>query len=319
MIVTVTPNPAVDQTLWVSRLVPGSGHRARESQFDPAGKGINVSRMVHRLGWPTIAFGFGAGETGLLIEHKLAAERVPFHFVHVAGTTRVNVNVVEDTTGQTTVFYGVGPTVAPVDATDLRGLMEFWLQAGRVLVLAGSLPPGLPHDSYAEWTRFAHARGAKVIVDADGDVLSTAISACPDVIKPNVAEAEVLLKRSLRTEAEIVDAARELEGRGIGAVVISRGAEGLVCASRGRTWRVLPPQVERKSTIGSGDSLVAGIAVALARGEDAVAGLALGTAAGAATAMTAGTALGLASEIDELLPRVRVEPIADPEQPLLEA
>lgn len=318
MIITLTANPAVDQTMWIDRLVRGAGHRARESQLDPAGKGINASRMVHRLGSPTIAFGFLAGETGDLIERALASERVPYHFMRVPGTTRINVNVLDDETGATTVFYGKGPKVTLADVSELTGLLGFWLQAGRVLVLAGSLPPGVPHDVYAEWTHLAHARGAKVIVDADGDVFSTAIAAEPDVIKPNIPEAEMLLGRKLAGLESILDAARELEGRGVGAVVISMGAEGLVCAARGRTWRVTPPRVERRSTIGSGDSLVAGIAVALARGDDISAGLRLGTAAGAATAMTPGTMLGMASQVAMLEPGVTVEPIGDRDAELIQ-
>lgn len=105
----------------------------------------------------------------------------------------------------------------------------------------------------------------------------------------------------------MVQGARELAQRGIAIVVISMGADGAVCVQGGKVWRAIPPKVERKSTVGSGDSLVAGLAVALARGEPIVEGLQLGTAAGAATAMTPGTALGTAADIQALLPRVQIE------------
>ena len=120
---------------------------------------------------------------------------------------------------------------------------------------------------------------------------------------------ESLLGRPLRDQAAVVEGARELVARGIPTVVISLGAQGAICASSQGVWKATPPEVESRSTVGSGDSLVAGIAVALARGEDIVEGLRLGTAAGAATAMTPGTALDTEEEILALLPSVSVEPV----------
>src|SRR5262245_15447990 len=110
MILTLTANPVVDETLTVDALVPGTIHRPGAAHLDPAGKGINVSRMAHRLGWPTIAFGFLAGETGDTVERALELEGVQYHFVRVAGHTRINVTVVEGS-GRATSFCAPGPTV----------------------------------------------------------------------------------------------------------------------------------------------------------------------------------------------------------------
>lgn len=307
MIITVTANPAVDQTVFVQRLQIGDVNRFKTSQLDPAGKGINVSRVVHRLGWPTIAFGFLAGEIGLIAQHALDAEGVQHHFVQVPGQTRINITAVAEADGTATSFYGPGPAVAPEYIDTLLGMIEFWLPAGRVLVLAGSLPPGAPPELHAGYIRLAAEKGVKTILDADGEPFRLGIEARPYLIKPNVQEAERLLGRSLPNLRAVVDGARELAARGIAVVVISMGAEGVVCAEGDRVWRAIPPKVERRSTVGSGDSLVAGLAVALARGEAIEEGLRLGTAAGAATAMTPGTALGTAEEIRALLPQVRIE------------
>lgn len=309
MIITVTPNPAVDQTLFVDRLDVSDVNRFHTSQLDPAGKGINVSRIVHRLGWPTIAFGFLAGEIGLIAEHALNAEGVQHHFVQVPGQTRLNITAVGEVDGKAMSFYGPGPAVAPEYLDTLHGMIEFWLPAGRVLVLAGSLPPGAPTELHAGYIRLATEKGVKAILDADGEPFRLGIEAMPYLIKPNVQEAERLLGRSLPDLAAVVDAARELSAGGIAVVVISMGAEGVVCAEGDRVWRAIPPKVQRRSTVGSGDSLVAGLAVALARGEPIEDGLRLGTAAGAATAMTPGTALGTAEEIRSLLPQVRIEAV----------
>jgi 1-phosphofructokinase family hexose kinase len=189
-------------------------------------------------------------------------------------------------------------------------LVRFWLQAGRVLVLAGSLPSGAPADIYAQLTRIARQRGAKVFLDADGEPLRLGLAAGPSIIKPNVEEAERVLDRPLPDEAAILAGARELVGRGVETVIVSMGGRGAVCAQRARAWRIHPPEVKRLSTVGSGDAMVAGIAVALARGDDLAGALALGTAAGAATAMSEGTALGSADDVAALLPQVRIEEMA---------
>ncbi len=307
MIITLTPNPAVDQTVWVERLNVGAQNRYRDPELDPAGKGINVSRMAHRLGWPTIAFGFLAGETGLLVQKALDNEGIPYHFEHVPGQTRINVVLVEDATGAQTGLFGPGPLVGREHLARLEQLLAFWLPSGRVLVLAGSLPPGVPQDAYAGLIRLAHARGVRTILDTSGAALRLGVEACPYLIKPNVAEAEELLGRPLPDLPAVVQGARELAGRGCAAVVISLGAEGAVCVQGERAWWAVPPPVERRSHVGAGDSLVAGLAVALARGEDVVAGLRLGVAAGAASVMTLGTSLGRAEDVAALLPRVRVE------------
>ncbi len=306
MIITLTPNPSVDQTVWVDRLEIGTVNRFRSPQLDPAGKGINVSRVADRLGWPTIAFGFLAGEIGLIAQNALDDEGVQHHFVNVPGQTRLNVTVVDETSRESTSLYGPGPTVDQERLAKLDDLLQFWLQAGRVLVLAGSLPPGLPDNTYATYIRLARSKQVKPILDTDDEPFRFGVEAKPYLIKPNVAEAERLLRRSLPDLNAVVDGATELVQTGISVVVVSMGAQGAVCAQGNRVWQAIPPKVERLSTVGSGDSLVAGLAVAIARGDDIVEGLRLGTAAGAATAMTPGTALGTAEMVAALLPQVQI-------------
>lgn len=305
MIITVTPNPALDQTMLVEEFTPGVVNRAGETHLDPAGKGINASRIAHRLGWPTIAFGFLSGETGRIVEDALDREGVQHHFVRVPGRTRVNVTVVAEDSDATSV-YGPGPEVETEALGALTDLLDFWLQAGRVLVLAGSLPPGVPTDWYGDRIRRASERAVTTILDAHGEALRAGLDAHPDLIKPNVAEAEELLNRPLHDRAAILEAARELGSRTNGTVVVSMGAQGAVCVRRDEAWEITPPRVEPRSTVGSGDSFVAGLAVALARGDEMEAGLRLGTAAGAATAASSGTSLGTAEAVTELLPVVRV-------------
>lgn len=309
MILTLTLNPAVDQTLWVERFVPGTVHRPTESQLDAAGKGVNVSRMAHRLGAPTIAFGFLGGETGHIVESLLDEERVQHHFVAVPGRTRIDVTIIDRASGEASSFFDAGPRVTSDRLRILEEMLEIWLGAARVLVLAGSLPPGADPSIYSRLVHRAHEHGVDTIVDADGEPLRDACSAAPTVIKPNRSEAERLLGRTIRDEAEAVAAARELSRRG--AVVLSLGRQGAIVARRTEAWFVTPPPVPTRSTVGSGDSLVAGIAVALDRGEDLLTGVRLGTAAGAATAASPGTALGTAEETRRLFPQVRMRVAPD--------
>ncbi len=309
MILTVTLNPAVDQTIFVDRLELGDVNRFADSQLDPAGKGINVSRMVDRLGWPTVAFGFLGGEVGRIVVQALDAEGVPHHFAPIPGQTRLNVTIVDAASGESTSFYGPGPAIDGGAHARLDGLIELWLQASRVLVLAGSQPPGCPEDVYATYIGMAKARGAMAILDADGDAFRQGLAAGPALVKPNREEAERLLGRALPDIASVVAGARDMLEWGAGTVVVSLGAEGAVLVDGRGAWRAISPPVVRRSTVGSGDSMVAGLAVALARGDDLVEGLRLGAAAGAATAATPGTSLATAAEVAALVPGVRIEPV----------
>jgi 1-phosphofructokinase family hexose kinase len=310
MIVTLTLNPAVDKTVFVPALRLGQVNRIARSQIDPGGKGINVSRVVHRLGRPTVAFGFLAGNLGAIVTRALDEEGVAHRFVWVEGETRLDVVVVDEERGLSTNLYDRGPTVAGTDLDRLLEDVGRWMRSARVLVAAGSVPPGVPRDVYAGLLREASDAGVQTILDADGDTLRAGLAGRPTLIKPNVREAEALLGRRLPDLATVVAGARELVARGPRIVVLSMAAEGSICATADRVLQAIPPAVERRSTVGSGDSLVAGLAIALAEGQDLVDGLRLGTAAGAATAATRGTELGAAPDIERLAGEVTIRELA---------
>lgn len=312
---TLTLNPAVDKTIRLPRLTPGTVNRVQESLLDPGGKGINVSRIVDRLGWPTIAFGFLAGEIGEIIARALEKEGVQSHFIRVPGQTRLNVTIFEEETSRGTSFYDRGPEVGFEALNRLGDDIRPWLCVHPVLVLAGSLPPGVPEDVYADFIALGHSAGVKAILDTTGEPLRLGLRARPYLVKPNLEEAEQLVGRPLHDLGAIIQAAREIRSMGAEVVVISLGPEGAICLEDNRVWRAIPPPIDRRSTVGSGDSLVAGLAISIARGESIVEGLRLGTAAGAATAMVPGTALGGPADIARLLPQVRLEELVPPARP----
>ncbi len=310
MIVSFTPNPAVDKTLLVRGLRHGAQNRADESHVDPGGKGINVSRMAHRLGAPTVALAALGGHVGRMLARALHDEAVPAHFVWTREETRLNVIVVDPTSGESTRVWDRGPHVDAAESAELLALTRRWCAGASVFVAGGTLSPGMPQDLHATALAEAAKLGARTILDADGDAFRRGLAGRPFLVKPNVREAETILGRALHGEAEIAAAGRELLERGPEAVVISMGAAGALLVQRDRVVRVVPPAVEFRSAVGSGDSLVAGLAVAMARGDDLVEGMRLGSAAGAATAAAVGTHLGDRADVERLLPLVRVEDVA---------
>ena len=311
VITTVTLNPAIDEAVSIDVFNLGDRNRCELANLDPGGKGINASRVIQRLGRSTIALGFIGGVTGQLLRTRLDEEHVMHAFDHVADATRINVMIYESSNKRRTRLYLQGPHV---DATRLASLRTRLRQvpAGGLVVFGGSLPPGIPDEIYHDLVVELRARGVRSIIDTSGSPLEKALSARPLLIKPNVEETEEILGRKLRNDADVFSAAVELRARGAENVVISQGADGAIGLGVGGAWKAIAPSVTARSTVGAGDSMVAGLAIAFNEGSGLREGLRLGSAAGAATAMVAGTQLCEAAEVSALMERVRIEsaPIA---------
>ncbi len=315
MIVTVTLNPCVDRTLFVEGLRVHDTNRVTQTEIDAGGKGLNLSRVATRLGAKTVALGFLGGEAGDYVRLRLVQEGVPERCTPIAAQTRTNVSI-ESGDGPPTTLNEPGPSILPAEFEALRAELTAQAEAGEWVVFAGSVPPSLPRTVIADLARCAHEAGCRVMVDADGEVMQHALGECLDFIKPNRSEAERLLGRSLPEIGDVAAAAQELhqrlvaQGSDLGLVVISLGADGAVMTSPRGTWHGLPIPVEARSTIGSGDSMVAGILTALTSGLSESEALRYGLAAGAATAMTSGSDIGQRADFDALLPQARVQPLS---------
>ena len=307
MILSFTPNPALDLTLAVPDLVIGRVNRTEESHLDPGGKGINVSRVVHRLGGETVAVCVLGGHVGKLAERALREEGVPTEIVWIRAETRLNVILQDRSTSEGTRVYDRGPAAGGSCVRRIDETLDRLLPGASVFVSSGSLLPGLPDDLHERLLRQARDVGTKTIVDAGGEVLLRALTAGPDLVKPNAREAGEILGRTLDTEEKVVDAAHELRRLGAGTAVVSRGEHGAIMASPEGTFRAVPPPVTLRSAVGSGDSMVAALALALAHGQPLEEGLRIASAAGAATAASLGTGLAEAEEIRELVDDVVVE------------
>lgn len=301
MILTVTPNPALDYTIRVDSFEIGRRAKYRDPSIDASGKGINVSRMVRRLGEPTLAVGFSAGATGELLRQGLDREGVAHDFIPVTGLTRINVTLLTGEEGSATHLHGPGAAVSPEDLRLFGERVAARLSGARILVLAGSLPPGMAAGEVADLVRRARRQGVRSIVDMEGAPLAAAIEAGADLVKPNLLEAGDYLGRPLSSVEDAAAAAREIIARGSGAAVVTMRVDGAVAASPDGTWHARPPREEVVRAIGAGDSFAAGLAVGLSRGSDLKEALRAAAAAGAATALHAGTGLGTAEEAARLL------------------
>jgi 1-phosphofructokinase len=288
----------------ISNFVVGQTNRGEVERTDPGGKGINVAKAVKQLGCPVLALGFLAGYGGRFISNALVELGILFDFLDVPGETRVNLKIKDPVHGSETEINQAGFHVTAERLEELEKKIE--MHAGRctVMVFSGSLPPGASSDTYARFIAIARKAGAATILDTSGTALSCGLSACPDLVKPNLSEAEELLRIPLPGEAQRICAARQFLARGAGAVVLSMGREGALAANADGCWRMFPPAIQALSSIGAGDAMVAALACAILKRMPFIEALRLATAASAATAAAEGSSVADLSAIDSLQSQV---------------
>ncbi|MEA5358078.1 1-phosphofructokinase family hexose kinase [Amycolatopsis sp., V23-08] len=253
MIVTVTPNTALDVTYTVDGLAPDGVHRVREVRSRAGGKGINVARVLHALGADVVAIATAGGPTGAAVTAELGAAGVAADWVPIAGETRRTTTVLGDD-GSVTLLNEPGPELSDEEWTALAGAVR--RHEPDVLVCSGSLPPGAPPGGYASLL------GGTSILDTSGAALLAGLAARPAVVKPNAEE--------LREVTGLDDpeaAARELVKAGAGAVVVSLGPDGLLAVTGSGAWHAAPSTVLRGNSTGAGDAVVAALALGLSHRE----------------------------------------------------
>ncbi len=302
-IAVLTLNPAVDMTYEIDRLLPDQKVHARATRRDPGGNGINVARGLKRLGVPAHCFCVLGGEIGNLLERLLRGQIDTLTFERVAGETRINGTAIEHHSGAQYEISGLGPAIPA--AQQERLLQSFVAGAGRGYgVLTGSLQPDLPRNLYARLVEQLHASGGRAVVDAKGDLLRQAVAARPFLIKPNHYELEELAGRPIDGLEAVAEAARALQRQGVGRVCVSLGAQGVVFTDADNSYHATSPHVTVRSTVGAGDSLLAGLVAGLQRGHDVADTLRLAVACGAGTVRHPGTELFDPQELPALRERV---------------
>jgi 6-phosphofructokinase 2 len=307
MIATVTLNPSLDRTVTVEELVMDEANRWTSLRRDPGGKGINVSRVIHELGGETVAYGFIGGIDGETLKHLLQQQAVPFDFTPIKGEIRSNFIIADLATYHQTRIDAPGPHIMRHELQKLVQKVKHISPKPDFLVFAGSVPPAVPADIYRQLIEAAKNNGIKTVLDSDNKWLKEGIKAKPNVIKPNVHEAEELLGKHLRSEAAIVKALKLLVDRGIEVAVISRGKDGLIAANGEMVLKAIPPQVEVRSTVGAGDSTIAGLVLKLNEGLAIDEACRWAVAAGTAATLTPGTELCRREDVERLLSKVKIK------------
>jgi 1-phosphofructokinase len=309
VIITVTLNPAVDQTLALEQLIIGDTNRVRESRIDPGGKGINVARVLRELGRESMAAGLAPGSLGRFVEHSLLEQGILCDFVHTRGQTRTNLTVVDDTTHESTLLSYRGPEIDPRHLNTLEQRLRRYLSPADWLVVAGSIPPPIGPEIYPRLLALAHQMGAHTVLDADAEALAAGLTGRPEIVKSNHREAERLLDCELETDSSVLVAADRMRELGAETAIVTASGRGAVAVSEKAAWWSWPPETDVVSPTGAGDALLAGLLYKLEEGGNMEEALRWGTATGAAACLTSGTQLCHREDVLRLLPGVRVERI----------
>ena len=271
MILVVALNPALDVTHQVPGVDWAGVNRPTVTRAQAGGKGLNVARTLRAIGAEVQVIGLAGGVTGEEVTSALGELGVPAAFTRIRGETRRTFAVVDTVRGDAALFNEPGPPVASDEYAAFRGAYERTLVGCTAVVLSGSLPPGLPPDTYAELGAMAAAAGVPAVLDAHGEALLRGAAAGPAIVKPNLAELETLTGRRMSTangvdKAAVVLAARELRTAGPQAVVVTLGADGLWAVTADGSWQAVPPAEVRGNPTGAGDAVAAGLVHGLVLG-----------------------------------------------------
>lgn len=305
MIYTLTLNPALDRTIHVDNLSCDIANRIVEEFRFPGGKGIGVSKVLTALGTPNVALGFVGGFRGDELEALLIGEGVHCSFIRIAGDTRSNIVVRQHTSDCQMLLNSKGPEVEPSAIMSLLRQLRT-LPNPEFLTIGGSLPPNIKPAIYRKCIEIGREIGCRVLLDADGEALTGGIRGRPFAIKPNVHELSTLVGRPLKSVPDVLAASEEPLEAGVEVVVTSMGPDGIVLSTRDEAVHAVPPRVEVVNTIGAGDSAVAGFIHALSNGLPYEEAVRWAVAAGTATTLHEGTALGQREDIERLIEEVRV-------------
>ncbi len=301
----VALNPCIDKTVEIDAFTYGGMNRIRFSRADGSGKGVNVALCARALGFEAACTGF-LGEDNGLIETRLQNAGVDFRFARTKGAVRTNLKLFDRSTQRITEINESGVSPEKEQLRELEGLVEEYAHVSSVLVFTGSLPPGMPEDTYAHLMEIASPY-CDCVLDAEGEKLRLGLPLRPLLVKPNSYELEMLAGRPLGGLGEIRAAAEELLKAGARMVAVSMGSDGAMLVSGDEAWYAPCVPVTVRSTVGAGDSMVVGLLCGILQGAPLSETLRMGAAAGTAAVVTEGTELFDRKGFDEMLPRVRVE------------
>jgi 1-phosphofructokinase/tagatose 6-phosphate kinase len=315
VILTVTLNAAIDRTVAVPNFRLGRRHRAVESRTVAGGKGINVARALTLLGRPVIAGGFVGGPTGARVLEQLRDESVLTDFIGIAAETRINLAVIDPTSGEQTEINERGPAVSPEEVKRLFDRIAYLASGAKLCVLAGSVPPGAGDDLYARLVADLGRRGVPVVLDAEGEAMLEGIRAGASMVTPNEREAEELVGQEFADKADLSQGLLELVRLGASEAAITR-PDGCVAAvgenASRRLLEVHTEPLDPVSTVGSGDAFLAGYVAARYDERSPEDCLAYGVACGAESTQHFGAGTVDRNQVERLLGEVSVHDLEVP-------
>ena len=309
MIITVTLNAAIDKSLSVPNFRLGRRHRTVEQRTMAGGKGVNIARALKALGQPVIATGMAGGATGTHIVEQLTEESILNDFVRIREESRTNTSVLDPTSGQQTEVNERGPAVSEREVELFRDKLLYLARGAAIVVFAGSIPRGVDADIYATLIRELQRTGVTTVIDADGDPLHQSVRAEPDVVSPNVLEAEELVGHEFNDDAERSLAVREIVALGAREAIMTLPdgcfaqilIDGQPCLRRARV-ELREPVAKR----GSGDAFLAGYVAARYSGSSPEECLRFGVACGAESTARLGAGLIDPREVRRLAGEVQL-------------
>ena len=310
-IITVTLNPSIDKTVFVEKLNPNELNRAEQTRLDPGGKGVNVARALKNFGVDILATGLIAGESGRRLLDYLSRGGVSVDFYEIDGDTRTNLKILDQSNQKITEINEKGFFVSEQDLNGFRNKFIALLEFTDIVVLSGSLPPGVPQNFYYECIQLAKRKGKKVILDADGEAFVAGVQAAPFAIKPNLPELELVIGKKLSTINEIVKAVMYFLDKGIDIVIVSMGADGAVIGNHDEIYKADTWDISVKGATGSGDSMVAALAYSLLHNYPLTDVAKMTIAAGTITASKVGTQVCTLDEVVESLDYVQLHKIRE--------
>ncbi|WP_026549320.1 1-phosphofructokinase family hexose kinase [Arthrobacter sp. Br18] len=300
-ILTLTVNPALDVSTSTGRVISGHKLRCGTSRLDPGGGGVNVSRVIQRLGGQTLAIHTAGGPTGEAYRRLIEAEHIPSLVVPIHGSTRQNFTVDETATEKQFRFVLEGPELTEAEWRACLSVVAESIPVGGYVVASGSLPPGVPEDFYARIARLARKGGAHCIVDTSGAALAQALAEGVFLVKPSRRELGEHVNAALDSEQSQIEAASALIADGSAEyVALTLGEAGAMLATKSGVIRLPVPSVQVLSTVGAGDSFLGALVLRLAQGHPIEVAFRAAVAAGSATAMTPATELCHRRDVERL-------------------
>jgi len=301
-VVTLTMNPAIDLSVSVERVTPFHKLRSSESRRDPGGGGINVARVMKRLGADVAAVYPAGGSLGQLLRHLMDREGIPQITVPIAAETREDFTVTERTTGHQYRFVLPGPQLSEHEWHACLSRFHALGARARFLVCSGSLPPGVPDDFYGRIVETTRQPGRKIVVDSSGLPLKAALEAGIYLVKPSLSELRDLLGAALETQADQIKACRVLiEKKHTEVVALTSGEQGALLVTRDRVLQAGALPIKLISVVGAGDSFLGAMIWALASGHALDEAFRYGVAAGSAALLVPGTELSQREDIERLV------------------